>query len=146
MVTHFDRGSGRRGDEVYESLATGLAQAEQRVSGLGAELDRLRHEAENARHQEVERTARLARARLDALDAEQIAGPLDSADQEALELLAERDRQRDQLVAELEDSVVGLARLDAARDTARDAHAAAEAERDELRQLMASKPAHRRKS
>ena len=73
MVTRFDRGSGRRGDEVYESLATALGQAEQRVRGLGAELDRLRHEAGHARHQEVERTARLSRARLVALHAEEVA-------------------------------------------------------------------------
>lgn len=120
----------RPGSDVYRSLSDELADAEARVGSLGDALRDVRGQIEEARREEVRTVARLARARLGALDAEQVAGPLDDADRQALELLALRDRQRTELRAELDRSAAALAALDAERDAARDAHTASETARD----------------
>lgn len=119
--------SARSGKDVYRSLSEQIAAAERRTAAAAEDVRRLQREDEAARQAETRALAELARVRLAELDGERVAGGLDAADRQAMELLDRRDGERARLDEEIGRSSGRLAALNderAQRLQARDEAAA----------------------
>jgi len=99
------------GRDVARQISSRLAAADETVSRLGSQLQSLRGDLEGVRAREARAIGELARVRLGELAANRVAGGLDAADRQALELLEARDREAARLQQAIEDGARRLAEL-----------------------------------
>ncbi len=94
-----------------------VEEIQQRISGL--------------RHEEMGALSRLAQVRCEELDADRIRSGLDSADQQALELFARRDRTLTQLLSDIGEVHVRIKDRSLERDGIQRGRNSAQAAHDE---------------
>lgn len=118
------------GSSVYRRIEQQVATAQQRLDHATRQVERLRSDQAANRSQETRLLAELARVRLGELDGDRVRERLDHSDREALEMLAERDRELARLQQVAHEGARQLAALGAEQDRAVAAREAANAARE----------------
>lgn len=117
------------GTRVLDQITEQVTAAEREVARTGAHLRELQDQQGAQRAEEARALARLAAVRLGELAADRIRSGLDAADEQALELLRQRQQMRQQLQQDIGQSTARLLQLAdrrrqalLARDSAAAAH------------------------